>query len=190
MAGSGCATLQQFAALRQVDFRLASVGGGRLAGVDVSRVRSYSDLSGTDLGRLALAAARREMPLEFTVNIEGLNPAENKVTARMVRLQWVLLLQDKETISGVIDQPIAFPPGRPAIIPMTMQLDLFKFFSGSARDLVNIALDAAGPGAQGTRVSLRAVPTIDTPLGRISYPNPITIVSRTFGGAQGAGLRD
>ena len=180
--GLGCATLQQLVALRQVDFALGSVVGGRLAGVDLSRVRSAADLTATDLARVALAVARRDVPLEFTVNVEALNPADNKVTARMIRLQWVLLLQGKETVSGIVDQPITLAPGQPATIPLTMRLDLLQFFGEAAPDLVNIALAAAGANREATTISLRAVPTIDTPIGPITYPNPITIVSRTVGG--------
>ena len=33
-----------------------------------------------------------------------------------------------------------------------------------------------------TRIALRATPTIDTALGPIRYPQPITIVSRQVGG--------
>ena len=46
-----------------------------------------------------------------------------------------------------------------------------------------LATALAGLNADPTRISLKAVPTIDTPIGPISYPNPVTIVSRTVGGS-------
>jgi hypothetical protein len=58
-----------------------------------------------------------------------------------------------------------------------------QFFDGPAESLVNLAASIAGISSDPTRIALRGVPTIDTPLGRISYPSPITIVSRTVGGA-------
>jgi hypothetical protein len=182
VAPVGCATLQQLAALRSVEFALGPVGAVRLAGVDLSQVRSASDLSPIDLARVAAAVAQRSAPLELTVGLEATNPADNKVTARMVRLDWTLLLQDKETIHGVIDTATVLPPGQLQTIPMTMRLDLFQFFQQSARDLVDLVLGLTGRSATPTRISLRAVPTIETPIGPISYPNPITIVSRTVGG--------
>jgi hypothetical protein len=57
-----------------------------------------------------------------------------------------------------------------------------EFFSGSAESLLNLAAGIAGLRADPTRITLRAVPSIDTPLGPITYPTPITIVSRTVGG--------
>jgi len=185
LAASGaCATLQQLAALRQVDFSLGGVGKGRLAGVDLSRVSSYNDLTAVDIGRIAVAVARNDLPFEFQVDVKALNPADNKVTARMIRLAWSLFLNDKETINGVIDSAVSLPPGQPVVIPLSMRLNLLQFFDGPAQSLVDLAASIAGLRADPTRISLRAVPTIDTPVGPISYPSPITIVSRTVGGSR------
>ncbi len=178
-----CATLQQLAALRQVAFSLTGVQDGRLAGVSLARIRAYQDLSTIEVGRLALAFARNDVPLEFTVNVGAENPAENGATATMVRLAWSLFLDEKETIHGVLDTSYALPPGQPVIIPLQMRLNLREFFNGPAEDLLNLAAGLAGLNADPTRISLRAVPSINTPLGVIAYPNPITIVSRTVGGA-------
>jgi len=181
---AACATLQQLAALRQVTFALAGVRNGRLAGVDLARIRSYSDLSATDIGRISLALARKDLPIEFVVDVRAENPPDNKVTATMVRLAWSLLLNDKETISGVVDTTVSLPPGTPVGIPMQMRLNLLQFFNGPAQSLVDLAASIAGLSSDPTRIAIRAVPTIDTPIGRISYPSPITIVSRTVGGTR------
>ncbi|MHB1328812.1 MAG: hypothetical protein ACYC2K_11480 [Gemmatimonadales bacterium] len=177
---AGCAALQQLAALRNVDFSIASVQNGRLAGIDLARLRDYSSLSTLDAGRVALALSRRELPFEFLVNVRALNPADNTVSARMIRLAWSLHLDDRETISGVLDTTIVLAPGTPGVIPMRMRLDLLEFFDGSAQSLANIALSVAGQQADPAKVSIRAIPTIETPLGPMSYPSPVTIVSRTF----------
>ncbi len=183
LAGAaGCATLQQIAALRQVDFSLAGTRNARLAGVDLSRIRSYRDLSAVDIGRIGFAIARKDLPLEFQLAVRGENPADNNVTATMVRLAWSLFLNDKETVSGTLDTTLAFPPGQPTTFPMRMRLNLYQFFDGPAESMVDLAASLAGLSSDPTRISLRGVPTIDTPLGRISYPSPITIVSRTVGG--------
>lgn len=178
-----CATLQQIAALRQVDFSLAGTRNARLAGVDIARIRSYRDLSALDIGRIAYAVARKDLPFQFDLDVRGLNPPENSVTATMVRLAWSLYLNDKETIAGTLDTTLAFPPGQPTTFPMQMRLDLMEFFDGPAESLIDLAASLAGVSSDPTRISLRGVPTIDTPLGRISYPSPITIVSRTVGGS-------
>lgn len=180
---AGCATLQQIAALRNVSFALAGVRDGRLAGVRLDRIASYRDLSTVEVGRIALALARDEVPLSFTVNVRAENPADNGAAATMVRLAWTLFVDDKETVHGVLDSSYVLPPGQPVTIPLLMSLDLSEFFGGSAESLIDLAAGLAGMRADPTRITLRAVPSIETPLGRMSYPSPITIVSQTVGAA-------
>jgi hypothetical protein len=181
LALAGCATLQQLAALREVDFAIDRVADVRLAGIDLSRVRSYSDLSAADAGRLTLAVSQRELPMSFDVVVRALNPEDNSVDARLVRMEWTLLLQERETLSGTFADETVLPRGEPVDLPIGVSLDLIDFFQGSARDLLDLALDIAGQGGEPTEVTLRAVPTVDTALGPIRYPDPITIVSREVG---------
>lgn len=177
-----CATLQQFTALRQVSFALNGVENGTLAGVALDRIASYEDLSMLEVGRLALAVTRKNVPLEFQVNVRAENPSGNATAATLARLSWALFLDDAETISGVLDRAYTLSPGEPVMIPLQMSLNLVEFFDGSAQNLVNLAATLAGSDGDPTRVALRVVPTIDTPLGPISYPSPITIVNQTVGG--------
>jgi hypothetical protein len=178
---SGCATLQQVAALRSVDFHLGSVSDLRLAGVDVSGVRSAADLGLANGARIAAAAAAGELPLSFRLRVVAENPPDNATTARLIRLQWTLFLEETETVAGLIDREYALPPGQPTDIPVEIALDLFDFFERSGPDLVELALNLAGGGGTPKQVTLRAIPTINTLVGPMRYPEPITIVSRTLG---------
>ena len=184
VALTGCSVLQQVGALRQVAFALGAIRSGRLAGVDLSRIANYGSLSATDLGRISLALARKDLPLEFTAEVRAENPADNQVTATMVRMDWSLFLDDRETIAGVVDTSITLPPGTPVIIPMRMRLNLLQFFDGPAQSVVDLAAAVAGLNTDPTRVAIRAVPTINTRYGAIRYPSPITIVSQTVGGSR------
>lgn len=178
---SGCATLQQIAALRDVDFAIDRVSNLSLAGVDLGGVRSYRDLSISEVGRLTLAVTRGDLPMDFQLHLRATNPADNATDARLVQMDWTLFLQDRETISGVFADETLLRRGQPTDVPITMSLNLFEFFSGSAQDLVEIALSLTGQGGAPREVTLRATPSVDTALGPIRYPQPITIVSREIG---------
>src|ERR1051326_9615054 len=95
---AGCASLQQIAALRRVDFALAGVGPGRLAGVDLGGVTSYADLTPADAGRIALALARKDLPFEFRLDVRPENPPDNPVTAPMARVPLALALNGEGDI--------------------------------------------------------------------------------------------
>ena len=176
---TACATLGQIASLRRVNFSLGAVQDGRVAGVPLARIASYRDLSALDVGRIALAAARKDVPLEFLLNVRADNPADNRTTATMARLAWTLLLDNRETISGVLDTSVTMPAGETVSIPLKLRLNLVEFFGGSAEDLFNLATGLAGLNSDPTRIVLRATPTINTPIGPITYPSPITIVNTT-----------
>ena len=181
VALSGCATLQQVLALRNVAFTVDHVSDLRLAGVDLGQVTSFADLGFADAGRLTRAVAQRELWLDFELHLLAENPADNTVDARLVRLDWTLLLQSRETLSGVFSEETLLRPGRPTDVPITISLDLIEFFDGSARDLVELALSLAGRGGAPKDVTLQATPVVETALGPIRYPRPITIVSREVG---------
>ncbi|MFT5366883.1 MAG: hypothetical protein ACI8V2_001833 [Candidatus Latescibacterota bacterium] len=178
---SGCATLREVAALRKVDFSLSGIGDPALAGVSLRAVRSYKDIGFLDAGRLALALASKDLPLTFVLHVRAENPADNPVPARFVGMAWTLFLQDKETISGAIDQSIVLQPGEPQDVPIVVGLNLMEFFDGGIGDLVNVASSLAGKDGSATSIRLQVTPTIDTSLGPIKYPQPITVINRRIG---------
>ncbi|MGH7502737.1 MAG: hypothetical protein ACREL7_13400 [Longimicrobiales bacterium] len=68
-------------------------------------------------------------------------------------------------------------PGVAQDIPIDIRLDLAEFFERNARDMIELALAVAGAGGEPKRIALRATPAIQTAIGPIRYPQPITIVS-------------
>ena len=176
----GCTTLGEIAALRLVDFALGGTSQGRLAGIDLSAIRGYEDLRSTDALRIVDALRQRRLPLEFTLHVDAENPASNRVAARLVKLEWTLLLEDRETVSGVLDREFVLPPGRIVDVPLRIELDLLRFYDDNARDLVELAANLAGRGGDPKNIKLTAWPTIATPIGPLEMGG-ITIVSRQVG---------
>lgn len=178
---TGCATLNQFAALQDVAFSLDGVSNVRLAGVDLDRVRSYEDLGFQDLARLVSAVSQKELPLDLTLHVGAENPRDNDTDARLTRMDWTLLLENRETLSGILEDEVLLRPGVPQDIPVSVSLNLVDFFEGSAQDLFELGLSLAGQEGSPKEVALRLAPTINTPVGPMTYPQPITI-RRTVGG--------
>lgn len=178
---AGCGLLSQVTALRRVDFTIDRASNVRLAGVLLDDVRSFGDLGAVEAGRIALAVGRQEVPLEFDLHVLAENPEDNP-TARMMHMDWTLLLEERETVSGSFEQDVALPPGETQDVPIPISLDAYEFFASNARDLVELALSLTGQGGRPKDVALRATPVVDTPLGPIRYPEPITIYSGELGG--------
>jgi hypothetical protein len=178
MLMSSCQTLQEVANLRNVDFNLDRVSNVRLAGVSLADVRSIDDIGVTDMLRIGAAYSDGVLPLQFTTVVEARNPSENGANARLTEMDWRLFLNDRETIAGRFDREVMIPPGDPTDIPISMELDLIKFFEGSRRDIIDLALALAGDG-EPANIKLRARPTIQTSLGPMRYPNEILIANET-----------
>lgn len=175
-----CQTLREVRNLKDVQFRIDRAADAQLAGIDLSGLQSYRDLSGADVARLGASLAQGDLPLSFTLHVEAENPADNSVNARLTEMDWTLLLDEKETISGVSDREIVLPPGTPKDVPVEIELDLVEFFGENLRGLVDLATAVGGEGPP-SNVQLRVQPTVRTALGPIQYPNPITVVSKDVG---------
>jgi hypothetical protein len=176
-----CQTLREVTNLKDVRFRIDRASDARLADVQLRDIQSYEDLRGADIARLAASVSGGELPLSFTLHVEAENPASNSVNARLTKMDWTLLLDEQETISGIFDREVVLRPGTPENVPVGIKLDLIEFFDQNLRGLIDLASAVGGDGPP-SNVQLRVRPTVRTPLGEMKYPDPITVVSRDVGG--------
>ena len=146
----GCETLKQFAqaaTFAQCQFRLASVEGTTLAGIQIQGKTQASDIDYLALARFQGALSEGAQPLEFTVNVEVKNP--NASDAAMNKLAWILYLDDNEMTLGVLRQRVRVPAnGGTGTVPLAVSLDLLKVLSGKTLDsILNVTLNVAGEGS-------------------------------------------
>lgn len=167
--------MKEAAALRQVQFRLDGVSDAEVARIRLDPPPSYRDLSATQIARLGLAIADKNIPLRFLVHVEGRNPEGNQVTARLIALSWTYWVDDRQILEGRLEEPLRFPPGEPVDVPVAVSFNLYRFFTGDARAMIETAAALTGNATGLHDVELRLVPRIDTPIGAMDYPTPITL---------------
>jgi hypothetical protein len=193
LAGLGCSAVQQLsgaaANLRNLQFQLGDVNGFRLNGVDISRIQQPSDVSPADLLRLGQAIASKTLPVEFTLNVLAKNPntpgagTSTATPLYLSRLDWRLKIDGRETVNGTVNKRLEIPGnGQTTTIPLSIGLDLYKFFGDRGlSDLVNLAVTIGGARGSSSNLELLAKVTVDIPLiGQYTYPNEISIVNRQF----------
>jgi hypothetical protein len=174
----GCGIGRQIQELRNFancEFRLRNMENTTLAGVNVQQVQSLSDLNLAQAAQVTSAYARGSLPLNLVLNVEARNP--NESTASMNQLEWIMLIDDKEIVNGLLDERVAISPdGGISNIPLRISVDLLKALPNTSREeALNMGLGLAGASGRPTRVSLRVRPTIlmgNTPL---RYPGYITV---------------
>jgi hypothetical protein len=178
----GCAALKQTAALSQVKFNFDRISDVRVGGVTVMDKKSYNDLSVTEVAKLSAGVLAHDVPLSMTVHLKAENPSSNSVTAKMMKLGWSLFLEDHKLLDGSLDSTYAFAPGNVVDVPVPIKFNAYEMYQHNAQDLFGLGLSLAGVEGYSKVVRLDLVPTVDTDLGPISYPSPIT-VKREVGGS-------
>ena len=181
---AGCSTLRGVEALRGVDFTLDRVADVRLAGVAVRDVHSVDDLDTAQGAQLAAAALMGDLPLDCIVVLRATNPPSNAVTAELMRMDWTLLLDNRKAAAGRMDRRYSIAPGETQDIAVPVAVNLGDLLRHHGPRLLRLALALAGEGSSPVDVTLRVVPLIDTPLGTMRSPVPITIMRKTIGAAR------
>ncbi len=168
---SSCATLEKAMDLSSVRFTFDRVSSVRVAGIDLMNIDAIDELNMFQVGRATLAVSRKNLPLDLTVHVKTENPVINRVAATLVSMDWILMLDGRETISGTLNERIKLPAGKAQTIPLRLHLNMFKFFNEkNAMDMLDLALAFAGSkGKMPQGVALKIRPTIDTPLGLMRY---------------------
>jgi len=192
IALNGCSALKglpsALANLKRLQFKLDNVNNFTLNGVNLQRTATRGDVNLMDIGRLTAAFASRSLPAQFTLNVAVRNPNDGSsgrpaTNLFLRRINWTLLIDDRTTINGVTDQRLEIPgTGETKIIPITMSLDLYKFFGDRGfDDLLNLALAVGGAQGSSSRLKLTARATVEVPpLAAFEYPGDITIVNTSF----------
>ena len=171
----GCAAFKQTAALSQVKFSFDRISDVRVAGVSVLGKTSYTDLSVTDVAKLSSAVLAHDVPLGLTVHLKAENPSSNSVTAKMMKMAWSLYLEDNKLLDGNLDSTYAFPPGDDVDVAVPIKFNAYEMYQHNAEDMFDLGLSLAGVEGHSKLVRLDFTPTIDTDLGPITYPKPITV---------------
>ncbi|HVZ39613.1 MAG TPA: LEA type 2 family protein [Candidatus Kapabacteria bacterium] len=185
---NGCAALGALADLKHLQFKLDNVSNFRLNGVDVSRAATKGDIGFSDIASLTAAVIQKRMPADFTLNVAVRNPNTSSgghaaTDLYLRKIAWTLSIDDRTTISGVTDQRLQIPgTGQTVNLPITMSVDLYKFFGDrGVDDLINLGLALGGRSGSASRLKLTARVTAEVPpLAPIEYPGDITIVDKSF----------
>ena len=191
LALTSCAALDQMTAalanLQRLKFKLSGVHDFKLLGIDLGGKTRITDLNALDAVKLVQSYQSRKLPVDFIVDVLAVNPNDGtggtrQTTSTLTGLECRLLIDGQPTIVGNIEEPFEIPgTGQESVIPLRLSLDLLEFFAGKPYDdILNLALAIGGKNRSPARIALDAQPTVSTPVGPITYPGRITIVSTEF----------
>jgi hypothetical protein len=187
ISGIQCSVYESFTNLSRLQFKVGEVDGFQINGVSISNKSKLGDFNPLDLLNLSSAFAQGSLPASFVLNVDAKNPNDGtggykKSDATLQNFKWRLFLDDKETVSGDIEQPISIPgTGDVTTIPLRINLDLIKFFNDKGYEsIINLALTLGGNQGSSSKITLYATPTVSSPFGNITYPGELKLVDTQF----------
>ncbi len=188
IVAAGCGIVQTYQNLMRLQFKIGKVDNVKVSNISVSNKSKLSDFNPLDIISLTSKVTRGEFPVSLTVNIEAKNPNEGQgggVSNNSVTLKsfpWKLYIDDVETITGNISQPVYIPSkGENVNIPIEVSLDLMKFFKQQGLEkMVNLVLALGGSNKSSSKLKFVVRPTMGTPFGDLQYPSDITVVDYKF----------
>ncbi|MFZ5940502.1 MAG: hypothetical protein ACOYXB_08005 [Bacteroidota bacterium] len=157
---NGCGIIRNLSALSECEYRFHSARSPVVAGLDMSHVNSFSDLSFLDGSVILASILGGTLPFSITANIEVINPGNIK--ANVDQLSWIALIDNTEVARGTIGEHYELAPGGGrVIIPVKVEADLFDYLEGdNPRTMLNFALNLADAGGEPTRLSLKIKPSV------------------------------
>ncbi|MFI5237843.1 MAG: hypothetical protein ACHQLA_07895 [Ignavibacteriales bacterium] len=184
---SNCSVYETVVNLSRLQFKLGNVNSFTVSGINISNKRSLQDFNPLEILNLTQSIATGKLPASFTLNVEAKNPNDGtggypKTNATIKEFPWRLEVDDVETIAGNIGTPVTVPgTGEIQNIPLTMNIDLIKFFGNKGyENLLNLALTVGGQQGSSSKLALFATPTVTSPIGDIKYPGELKIVEQSF----------
>lgn len=185
---TSCGVYNSLMNLSKLKFKLGSVSEFKVGKISLNNKSKLSDFGTIDILKLTSDLVAGNFPVSFTVNVLAKNPNsssqsnQNLSGISLEEFPWTLYINGKQTISGNISKPVNVPAVDDAtVIPLLMKLNLLDFFKDDGlNNLVNMALSLGGSKGSSAKLKIVAEPVLGTPLGKMNYPTPLTILDTSF----------
>ena len=175
IAFGSCKTLMSYTNILKCDFRMESLKNPTVAGIDVNSIKKLSDLNIIQAGKVTTSYLGGNVPLTFTLNMEGKNP--NATEARMAQFDWIVKIDDIQIATGTNQSEYAIPANNGTqIIPLKISVNLLDVVNKESKDaLINFGLNLADASDKPTRVSLQIRPTVYVGSFPVAYPGYLNL---------------
>ena len=81
-----CSFLKEVTSFGKCEFRVTTLENPEIAGINVSQMRSFSDLGFSEIGIITSSVMRGKLPLNFILNVEARNPNPALAAHRLVSI--------------------------------------------------------------------------------------------------------
>ena len=161
----GCG-LAQLINLINCKFSLANVSDITWAGINLSNIKSVSDLQWSDLQKAVQAVKNKDFRIGCNVNVNAKNETESP--AKLCAFDYDLLLEGSSIAQGSsTDRTTVINPHSTTRILVPLSMDLVSIFkNGDTKNVINLARNLTDYGnGKESNVKVKFTPYINTPNG-------------------------
>lgn len=161
----GCG-LAQLINLINCKFNLANVSDITWAGINLSNIKSVSDLQWSDLQKAVQAVKNKDFRIGCNVNVNAKNDTEKP--AKLCAFDYDLLLEGSSIAQGSsTDRTTIINPQTTTRIAVPLSMDLVSIFrNGDTKNVINLARNLTDYGnGKESNVKVKFTPYINTPNG-------------------------
>ena len=171
---AGCTGASQLVSFAKCDFDFVSVDNVKVADINFSQKRKYSDISIVDAAKLVKALTNKDFTLSLTVNVKVKNP--NQRRAALGGFDYILWIDDVKMLAGTMNQAFEIESGQSITMPMEFSIDLLDLLKGESRDkILSFGCGLAINNADASRVKLSLKPYFKNGANISKFPTYITI---------------
>ncbi|MFZ4462664.1 MAG: LEA type 2 family protein [Bacteroidales bacterium] len=160
--------------LSQCNFEIKEIEDIHLAGIPLQEGMKQSDLNAGQMMQLAGSIFMGKLPLDMNVSLMVKNP--NKKAAAINKLDYNILLDGHELITGNLIEPVFIPASDSAIVKIPVGTDLYSILSGESSDaVINLGFKLTGHESREAEVEVRVKPYIKIGSRDLPYPGYIVL---------------
>ena len=144
----------------QCNYDYNSIENVEIAGINLGKAKSVSVLQIASLSTILSGKALERIPFSMTVNLDVENPNE-KGTAILNGMEYVIELNDMEFTTGSIETPVRIEPGQSEVVPLLIGLDLKNLMDSYSQEQVATEMNrflSISPGQ--TKVTVKLCPKV------------------------------
>lgn len=161
----GCG-LAQLINIINCKFSLANINNITWAGINLSNIKSISDLQWSDLQKAYQAIKNKDFKIGCNVNVNAKNETEKP--AKLCAYDYDVLLEGSPIAQGSsATQTTIINPNSTALIHVPLSMDLYNIFkNGDAKNVINLARNLMdyGNGTE-SNVKVKFTPYVNTANG-------------------------
>jgi len=170
-------SLFRMAQLKNCDFQVERIESINLDGVNIRKIHSISDLGMANAARILSDLSKGSLNSDFAIILSVKNP--NKSAAVIEKFDYLILLDDKEAVSGSSNTKIDIPADKQVEFPLSARANLSQLLSqNSITALLDLANSLSKENTISKRVKIKVKPYISIGKKYLKYPGYVLIKFR------------